>query len=139
MKFYFSPSNLAFYQDAFRSYYDAAGSWPADVVEISEDVFNQFTCATPDGKVLTCVSGQPLWEDAPAPSQEERVATAEQRRAELRLIADKAVEPLQDAVDLNMATDAEIASLNAWKQYRVYLNRTDISLAPDIAWPEIPA
>ncbi|HAL6907736.1 TPA: tail fiber assembly protein, partial [Escherichia coli] len=26
----------------------------------------------------------------------------------------------------------------AWKKYRVLLNRVDTSTAPDIEWPEIP-
>ncbi|MBG6243198.1 MAG: phage tail protein [Candidatus Symbiopectobacterium sp. Dall1.0] len=47
-------------------------------------------------------------------------------------------EPLQDAVDLDMATEAEKTQLVAWKKYRVLLNRVDISTAPDIAWPEAP-
>ncbi|KIE64605.1 tail fiber assembly protein [Escherichia coli] len=28
--------------------------------------------------------------------------------------------------------------LEAWKKYRVLLNRVDTSTAPDIEWPEIP-
>ncbi|EMG9853476.1 tail fiber assembly protein, partial [Escherichia coli] len=29
--------------------------------------------------------------------------------------------------------------LEAWKKYRVLLNRIDTSTAPDIEWPEIPS
>ncbi|MBG6243594.1 MAG: tail fiber assembly protein [Candidatus Symbiopectobacterium sp. Dall1.0] len=46
--------------------------------------------------------------------------------------AAKIIAPLQDAVDLDMATDAEKVTLLAWKKYRVLLNRLDISSAPDI-------
>lgn len=46
--------------------------------------------------------------------------------------------PLQDAVDLDMATETEKSALLAWKKYRVLLNRVDISNAPDIDWPEPP-
>ncbi|ENI3623931.1 tail fiber assembly protein, partial [Escherichia coli] len=28
--------------------------------------------------------------------------------------------------------------MEAWKKYRVLLNRVDTSTAPDIEWPEIP-
>lgn len=49
------------------------------------------------------------------------------------------IAPLQDAVDLGMATDEELAQLKAWKTYRVLLSRTDIARAPDIDWPPIPA
>ncbi|EFU5240013.1 tail fiber assembly protein, partial [Salmonella enterica] len=43
--------------------------------------------------------------------------------------------PLQDAVDLEEATDEEKARLNAWKKYRVLVNRVDTS-KPE--WPEAP-
>ncbi|WP_208950162.1 tail fiber assembly protein [Rahnella sp. ChDrAdgB13] len=48
------------------------------------------------------------------------------------------IAPLQDAVDIDDATDEERASLTAWKKYRVALNRLDLSAAPDITWPEAP-
>jgi hypothetical protein len=46
---------------------------------------------------------------------------------------------LQDAVDLDMATDAEKTALTALKKYRVLLNRVDTTKAPDITWPDQPA
>ncbi|RXK33024.1 phage tail protein [Arsenophonus endosymbiont of Bemisia tabaci Asia II 3] len=52
--------------------------------------------------------------------------------------AAKIITPLQDTVDLDMATEAEKAALLAWKKYRVLLNRMDISTAPDVDWPESP-
>lgn len=49
------------------------------------------------------------------------------------------ISTLQDAVDLDMATDEEIAQLKAWKTYRVLLSRIDTASAPDIDWPRLPA
>ncbi|MER2297616.1 MAG: tail fiber assembly protein [Pseudomonas sp.] len=50
------------------------------------------------------------------------------------------INTLQDAVDLDMATEAEAAALTAWKVYRVELSRMDItSTAPaDDDWPASP-
>ncbi|CAM6643993.1 phage tail protein [Escherichia coli] len=48
------------------------------------------------------------------------------------------IAPLQDAVDLDIATEEETSLLAAWKTYRVLLNRVDISVAPDIEWPAVP-
>lgn len=45
---------------------------------------------------------------------------------------------LQDAVDLEMATDEESALLPLWKKYRVLLSRVDASTAGEIEWPEKP-
>ena len=44
---------------------------------------------------------------------------------------------LQDAVELEIATDEEIALLKEWKKYRVLLNRLDVSDV-DVVFPEMP-
>lgn len=46
---------------------------------------------------------------------------------------------LQDAVDLEMATDEEKASLPLWKKYRVLLSRIDANTKDDIKWPQRPS
>lgn len=69
----------------------------------------------------------------------ELVSQANATRAELLAKATLKIAPLQDAVDIDDPTDAELASLKAWKQFRVALNRLDLSTAPDIIWPEEPA
>ena len=53
-------------------------------------------------------------------------------------VASEHIAPLQDAVDLEIATEEETSLLEAWKKYRVLLNRVDTSTAPDIEWPEEP-
>ncbi len=52
--------------------------------------------------------------------------------------ANEHIAPLQDAVDLEIATEEEASLLAAWKKYRVLLNRVDTSVAPDIEWPAVP-
>jgi len=52
--------------------------------------------------------------------------------------ATNAINTLQDAVDLEMATDGEKDLLTAWRTYRVLLNRINTVLAPSIDWPEVP-
>jgi len=59
-------------------------------------------------------------------------------RDELMATATLAIAPLQDAVDLDEATEAETTLLKKWKQYRIALNRLDLSTAPDISWPRLP-
>lgn len=79
------------------------------------------------------------WVETSGPSHESQVAEATAKRDNLMAEATAAIAPLQDAVDLDMATDAEIALLKAWKQYRVALNRIDVNQAPNITWPVPPA
>ncbi|EMI4429543.1 tail fiber assembly protein [Providencia rettgeri] len=74
----------------------------------------------------------------PPISKEQLIAEAEQKKQSLLAEANNTIAPLQDAVDLGIATDEEKAKLTAWKTYRVLLNRVDTSLAPDIDWPEKP-
>lgn len=45
---------------------------------------------------------------------------------------------LQDAADLDMATDDEKQSLTAWKKYRVLLNRVDANTSSTVTWPDKP-
>lgn len=53
--------------------------------------------------------------------------------------ASNKISVLQDAVDLEMATDAETAALPLWKKYRVLLNRIDANTSETVAWPDKPA
>ncbi|MDE9528290.1 tail fiber assembly protein [Xenorhabdus bovienii] len=68
----------------------------------------------------------------------DHIRQAEQQKSSLRQRADSAIAPLQDAVDLGMATDTEKAGLTEWRKYRVLLNRVDCTTAPDVQWPEQP-
>lgn len=67
------------------------------------------------------------------------IAQAEIMKQSLLAEATNVIAPLQDAVDLDMATDEEAAALQEWKKYRVLLNRVDTSTAPDIEWSEKPS
>lgn len=66
------------------------------------------------------------------------IREAEEAKKSMMQVANENIEPLQDAIDLDMATDAEKALLLAWKKYRVLLMRVDTSTAPDIEWPQEP-
>ncbi|EHO1218645.1 tail fiber assembly protein, partial [Escherichia coli] len=67
-----------------------------------------------------------------------RIREAEETKNSLIQVASEHIAPLQDAVDLEIATEEENSLLEAWKKYRVLLNRVDTSTAPDIEWPVIP-
>jgi len=70
---------------------------------------------------------------------QEQAAEAEAQKTRLLAAATKVIDPLQDAVELELATDKEASLLKEWKTYRVLLNRVDTSAAPDIEWPAQPA
>lgn len=74
----------------------------------------------------------------PPPTKEQLVEQAEAEKQRLSSEATEAIAPLQDAVDLDMATPEEEELLKTWKKYRVLLSRVDTTLAQDIVWPVKP-
>lgn len=71
------------------------------------------------------------------PTPEEIKAVNTSTRDDLIAQATLAIAPLQDAVDLDEATVEETALLKKWKQYRVAVNRVDLTLVSPI-WPSQP-
>ncbi|ERM14357.1 hypothetical protein L585_08495 [Pantoea ananatis BRT175] len=155
----FSVSTQGFYPDTI----DYGSTLPADVVPITDEQYstflkalnmtqNTFVRVYSDAGVLTISEYRPTpyhtWDDQNnkwvisdegLKSQKvDQVQFAAQMKAQLMAGATKQIDPLQDAVDLDMATDEEKTQLTAWRKYRVLLNRVDASTAPDITWPSIP-
>ncbi|TDL54693.1 tail fiber assembly protein [Pantoea ananatis] len=155
----FSVSTQGFYPDTI----DYGSTLPADVVPITDEQYstflkalnmtqNTFVRVYSDAGVLTISEYRPTpyhtWDDQNnkwvindegLKSQKvDQVQFAAQMKAELMAGATKQIDPLQDAIDLDMATDEEKMQLTAWRKYRVLLNRVDTFTAPDITWPSIP-
>ncbi|WP_258197406.1 tail fiber assembly protein [Pseudomonas plecoglossicida] len=80
-------------------------------------------------------------EDKAKAAADELLADVAAEQALRRAAADTAIAPLQDAVDLDEATELEVAALKQWKRYRVALNRLpDQPGYPSaIDWPAPPA
>ncbi|MGE8328913.1 tail fiber assembly protein [Pseudomonas urmiensis] len=76
-----------------------------------------------------------------AQAAEQLLAQAQAETSRLRQVADTAITPLQDAVDVDDATDEEKALLTLWKKYRVALNRLpdQEGYPTSIDWPAPPA
>ncbi|TBM28250.1 tail fiber assembly protein [Hafnia paralvei] len=70
--------------------------------------------------------------------QRQLVSDANAKKTVLMTEAAERIAPLQDASDLGIATNEELAQLKAWKTYRVLLSRVDTSIAPNIEWPLKP-
>ncbi|UPG86866.1 tail fiber assembly protein [Luteibacter aegosomatis] len=83
--------------------------------------------------------GSWIFEAPPAPvlSPEQILATNTATRNRLLEAAGLAIAPLQDAVDLGVASAQDQALLTAWKQFRVAVNRIDLT-QPAPNWPVAP-
>ncbi|WP_340610804.1 tail fiber assembly protein [Xenorhabdus bharatensis] len=136
----YSAKNNAFYPLDWQLWYLEAGTWPADGIEVNEAVYAEFAAnGPPEGKCrIAGKQGLPVWADIPPLTTEELQSRAEQEKRYRLSQAANAIAPLQYAVDLQMATKVEQASLLAWKKYCVLLNRVDCFAASDIHWPEQP-
>lgn len=140
MKRFYSATTNGFYLEDDFKLYAAAGTLPDDLVEITNELFescmNAPNCNShiePDANGL--------------PSVVEDIQTAEQIKSAidgqisgLSSLASLRIAPLQDAVDLGIATEEETTLLTAWKTYRVALNRvpTQAGYPTTIDWPEQP-
>lgn len=138
--YYYSAATNAFYPDALKPDYLRTGTWPDDATEVDDNVYQTFAAsAVPEGKIrIAGKDGLPAWGDIPPPTAAERRAQTQYQKQLLLTEAAQAMAPLQDAVDLGIATQEEIQALNVWKEYRVQLSRIDISAGADINWPEKP-
>ncbi|ECJ2365403.1 tail fiber assembly protein [Salmonella enterica subsp. enterica] len=106
-------------------YISAPGPLPENVTSVS-----------PGGEYQKWDSKAKVWVNDEAAEAAARLREAEGTKNRLLQIASEKIAPLQDAVDLDIATDDEKAQLDKWKKYRVLVNRVDTS-NPD--WPEQPA
>ncbi|EDA8444084.1 tail fiber assembly protein [Salmonella enterica subsp. enterica serovar Bakau] len=106
-------------------YISAPGPLPENVTSVSPgDEYQKW-----DGKAKAWVKDEVAEKAA-------QLRQAEETKNRLLQIASEKIAPLQDAVDLDIATDDEKAQLDEWKKYRVLVNRVDTS-NPD--WPAQPA
>ncbi|GHD59844.1 DUF4376 domain-containing protein [Jeongeupia chitinilytica] len=76
---FYSASNAGFYDGAMRAAYDVAGTWPSDVVEISEALHAELLAGQSRGQlILAGQDGLPECADMPqAPIESLRVAARE--------------------------------------------------------------
>ncbi|EFO1023096.1 DNA-packaging protein [Escherichia coli] len=118
-----------------------------DSAEVVETAFCTFVLSRIAGEIASILDGIPLSVQRRFPELENRhvdflkrdIIKAMNKAAALdELIASEHIAPLQDAVDLEIATEEETLLLEAWKKYRVLLNRVDTSTAQDIEWPVAP-
>lgn len=84
-------------------------------------------------------SAPPLTEEQIEEQRLQAIALNMTIKSESMAQATAAIAPLQDAIDLDEATDEEAHLFKLWKQYRVALNRIDANTAEPVNWPETPS
>ncbi|MFU0912935.1 hypothetical protein [Kluyvera intermedia] len=66
MTYIFSSDQNMFYPLVLKADYVAVGSWPDDGIQVSENLFREFTGPKPEGKTRGVgPDGMPVWINAP--------------------------------------------------------------------------
>ncbi len=139
MSYGYSATTNTFYVFEDKAAFEEYGNWPEDVKPITDDVWEKYCTQGPEGKMRGAdKDGLPCWVKIPAPTNAQQIQAAERQKSLLLEKASKEIAPLQDAGDLDIATDEEKKKLIEWKHYRVALSRIDTTKGADIVWPEQP-
>ncbi len=140
MSYIFSATDNAFYPLSMRQQYADAGTWPENGIQVSDDIFNEFTATPEPGKMRIAGSdGLPAWSDIPPPSHEELIAIAEQVSQQLLTQADVVMLDWRTELMLGEISDANRAKLSAWIAYKNEVKAVDVTSDPEhISWPVPP-
>ena len=122
-----------------KHYRDEKGNIFAFEEDGSQDDYIPETLALLSAEELSALRAE--HEAARAPTPEQLLVMANDKRDELLNLAALRIAPLQDAVDLDQATPEDAANLKLWKKYRVAVNRIheQPGFPVTIEWPEQPA
>ncbi|WP_404692046.1 tail fiber assembly protein [Raoultella ornithinolytica] len=151
----FSELNQAFYLPGA----DYGEDFPVDAVEISEEQYHNFYTSINNGcrvyiknKSFETSDKKPdnyhnwdavslswvITEESRIKMNDDLINSRIQKKQNLMAVASGAIAPLQDAIDIGIATEDEKIILDKWKNYRVILNRLSVTSSNDIDWPAIP-
>lgn len=138
-EYFYSAKENVFLPSVLKDMYVDNGSWPKDAKPIDQSYYQKFACdVAPEGKMrIAGNDGLPTWGDIPSPTKQERLTTLTNDKNLLIKSASDKISVLQDAVDLDMATDEEKEKLVDWKKYRVLLNRLDLN-KDNVEFPKMP-
>ncbi|ENM2868154.1 tail fiber assembly protein [Citrobacter koseri] len=141
MKYWFSGESNAFYPIELKTDYLAAGSLPADLVEVSSAVFAEYSGPSPENKVRGVDAyGFPAWQDVPPPTAEDLMVAAENMQ---QALVNQALDHISDKqwqgkAAIGRLKDDERAEYNAWLDYLDELDVVDLPSAPTVNWPSQP-
>lgn len=109
-------------------------------VFVNEEVFREFP-PTSNGKIrIVGPDKMPAWADAPEPTHDELVATAEQLRSSLISSANAYMSERQwpGKAAIGRLKGDELVKYNLWLDYLDALYEVDTSGASNIEWPQRP-
>ncbi|BFT83191.1 tail fiber assembly protein [Enterobacter pseudoroggenkampii] len=139
MGYVYRASTGGFYCDELEAVYRKAGTWPGFFVRVSDEDYRNLMEGLSQGKMIVpnkqCY---PVLQERPAPSRDELIAEAEEKRRELIESALQSISVIQlKQMNGRSLTEKEVTRLNDVLDYIEALEAIDTGTAPDIVWPEI--
>lgn len=112
MTIYYSASNNTFYPEVLKDLYEQANSWPEDLKEVSQLVYDEFSNSPNSGMVRTSNEyGLPCWAPAIEHIGKKQEEERQWRNGEL----------VRADIELNKVQDADPkakGSVADWRNYR---------------------
>lgn len=141
MGYIYSTTKKTFYCDELQASYEAAGSWPGSYIRVSADDYINLMNGLSRGQIIVPgKGGYPVLADRPALTQAQHVSDAETERERLSNLALQSISVIQfKQMNGRSLTPDETARLTRILDYIDALGAVDITRAPDISWPEVPA
>ncbi|EOD3175800.1 tail fiber assembly protein [Citrobacter freundii] len=140
MEFGYSKTTNAFYDMSRKDLFIEAGTWPGDVVEVEQNIADEFMQTPPSGKLrVSGDDGLPAWGDIPPPTRDKLIAIAENERQRLLAYADVVMLDWRTELMLGEISDTNRAKLSAWLAYKNEVKEVDVTIDPEnVIWPVPP-
>ncbi|MCR3704690.1 tail fiber assembly protein [Citrobacter freundii] len=140
MEFGYSKTTNAFYDMSRKDLFLEAGTWPGDVIEVEQNIADEFMQTPPSGKQrISGDDGLPTWGDIPPPTRDELIAIAENERQRLLAYADVVMLDWRTELMLGEISDTNRAKLSAWLAYKNEVKEVDVTIDPEnVIWPVPP-
>ncbi|HDL6888132.1 TPA: tail fiber assembly protein [Yersinia enterocolitica] len=136
--YYFSATTLSFYPKELLAIYADAGTLPADLVEIDDDIYAQFSDIQPIGKKRGAnKKGMPEWIDIPAPVVTDNdIAAIARRYRDAFITATDAMTIVDYSIDDKPLTEAQRSELMTVRlAYKIW---PTVAGWPLVELPELP-
>lgn len=140
--YFYSAKHNSFFPLELKDDYINGIGWPEDAVEVTEQLYSEFSGEPPEGKKRAAgTNGLPEWEVIPSPTHEEIVAQAEIERLSRTDAANGYMNGKQwpGKAAIGRLKGNDLTQYNLWLDYLDELEAVDTSSAPNIVWPISPA
>lgn len=130
--YFYNSKEKAFYSPELKDSYLEAGTWCEDMLEVTQDIYEEYIQPKKDMQLGSSVEGNPCWiksEINPA------ISLAKRKAMELRRASEK-IAVIQNVIEMGLADEKDQNDINDWKRYQAFVYKFDPSESKD--FPNAP-